>query len=376
MTKWQPLKIGLVINPIAGMGGPAGLRGSDDPKGRALAKAEGYALTAAARVSSALKPMLASSDSWQWLACAGDMGADLLFELGFQRIRTVYTPSEPSAAEDTKMAALALQKEGVDVLLFAGGDGTARDLLDVIDKRQVALGIPCGVKMHSGVFARHPLAVQEILQKIQAKTLVTALSAEVRDIDEAAFQRDQVVTRYYGDMLVPDDLRYLQSTKVGGVESEALAHQEIAADVIEQMQDDVIYFMGGGRTVAAVMATLGLPNSLLGVDVIQAGVLLAANCSERALLSWAQRGSCRIVVSIIGGQGHVFGRGNQQFSPTVIRAVGIDNIIPISTKTKLQSLLHGIIVDTGDAELDEALVGLRSVCTGYEDAVLIQWSTT
>ena len=124
------------------------------------------------------------------------------------------------------------------------------------------------------------------------------------------------------------------------------------------------------------MATLGLPNSLLGVDVIQAGVLLAANCSERALLSWAQRGSCRIVVSIIGGQGHVFGRGNQQFSPTVIRAVGIDNIIPISTKTKLQSLSHGIIVDTGDAELDQALVGLRSVCTGYEDAVLIQWSTT
>jgi len=216
--------------------------------------------------------------------------------------------------------------------------------------------------------------VGDILLKLRACSLVSARLAEVRDIDEAAFQQDRVITRYYGDLLVPDDLQYVQSTKVGGTESEPLVLQEIAADFIDHMDNDRLYFMGGGRTVGTIMEALGLPNSLLGVDVIKGGQLVAANCSETSLKAWAEQGPASIVVSVIGGQGHIFGRGNQQIGPAVIRAVGLENIIAVATKSKLEALPHGVIVDTGDLALDKSLSGLRLVQTGYEDAVLVQWS--
>ena len=371
----SPIKVGLVVNPTAGIGGPAGFRGSDDPMAEMQAKAQGYESKIAGRLHAALLPLKPVAESFHWFTCSGAMGANYLQEMGFDCIEIVYETAAPTTtAQDTQNAVFAMQPIGVDVLLFAGGDGTARDVLDVIGEQQVALGVPCGVKMHSGVFARHPAAVGDILLKLRACSLVSARLAEVRDIDEAAFQLDRVITRHYGDLLVPDDLQYVQSTKVGGTESEPLVLQEIAADFIDHMDNDRLYFMGGGRTVGTIMEALGLPNSLLGVDVIKGGQLVAANCSETSLKAWAEQGPASIVVSVIGGQGHIFGRGNQQIGPAVIRAVGLENIIAVATKSKLEALPHGVIVDTGDLALDKSLSGLRLVQTGYEDAVLVQWS--
>ncbi|MFT7140837.1 MAG: putative polyphosphate/ATP-dependent NAD kinase [Sulfitobacter sp.] len=209
---------------------------------------------------------------------------------------------------------------------------------------------------------------------MNAGQLLTVSHAEVRDIDESAFRQGIVQASFYGEMWVPEALRYMQQVKAGGLEVEALVVEEIAADIIENMQPDITYLMGSGSTTAAIMAQLGLDNTLLGVDVIKAGKVLIADAYEAQLYDIASNersdSACKIVVTVIGGQGHLFGRGNQQLSARVIRAVGQDNILVVATKSKLEALANGVVVDTGDAALDQSLSGFIRVVTGYEDAVL------
>ena len=184
-----------------------------------------------------------------------------------------------------------------------------------------------------------------------------------------------MLAKYRGEMTVPEELRYIQQTKSGGVEVEALVLQEIAAEVIDSMKAGVQYFVGSGTTTAAVMEPLNLENTLLGVDVIKDGELILSDATESQIFSLVESTPSGIVVTVIGGQGHIFGRGNQQFSPRVIRAVGLENLHVIATKTKLESLQgKPLLVDTGDHSLDKELSGLRRVTTGYEDSVLCRVS--
>lgn len=372
----QKLRVGLLMNPCAGIGGPAGLKGSDGLDVQARARAQGVESQVCRRVVMALQPLHAQFSDIHWVTCSGAMGEQALLALGVRDSEIRYVTPVETQGQDTKRATGELQDARIDVLLFAGGDGTARDVLDAANADLSVLGIPCGVKMHSGVFAKHPLAVAEILRDLLAGRLLSAAVGEVRDIDEAAFRQGRVMAKFYGELQIPAALSYIQSTKVGGRESEGLAQQEIAADFVESMLPEMIYFMGSGQTVAAIMATLGLPNTLLGVDVICNRAVLQHDVTSLDLLHWTTRGRCRIVVTVIGGQGHVFGRGNQQFSPEVIRAVGLPAIDVVATKTKLEGLSSGlVIVDTGDQDLDQALSGVQRIRTGYNDAVLMRWGT-
>ena len=364
------------MNPCAGIGGPAGLKGSDGPAVQARARAQGIESQVCRRVVMALQPLQAALGEIHWVTCSGAMGESALKDLGVEDGEVVYVAPSVTQGLDTQQATRALQAAKLDLLLFAGGDGTARDVLDAAAADQTILGIPCGVKMHSGVFANHPLAVAEIIQDMMAGRLLSAVLGEVRDIDEVAFRTGRVLAKFYGELQIPAALSYIQSTKVGGRESEGLAQQEIAADFVESMQPQVTYFMGSGQTVAAIMAALGLPNTLLGVDVICHSAVLQEDVTSLDLLRWTTQGPCRIVVTVIGGQGHVFGRGNQQFSPEVIRAVGLPAIDVVATKTKLEGLQRPyVIVDTGDQDLDQTLSGVHRIRTGYNDAVLMRWGT-
>jgi predicted polyphosphate/ATP-dependent NAD kinase len=201
--------------------------------------------------------------------------------------------------------------------------------------------------------------------------LVTLGDQEVRDIDEAQFREGRVRAKYYGELLVPQEHRYLQNVKNGGKEVEELILTDIAADLIERMEPDTRYIIGSGTTVQAVMQELGLPNTLLGVDLVADQKLLASDCTAQELLAKTTGADTKIIITIIGGQGHILGRGNQQLSPELIRRVGKDNLIVIATKTKLAELDgRPLIVDTGDTELDKELSGVIPVITGYHDAVL------
>ncbi len=363
------MKIALVVNPLAGLGGPAGLKGSDGAATVDLAEARGVT----SRVFARIEPVLEVLKSTELVTAPGSMGASYCHQVGLHPSEiplVLPAEGERTTAEHTRQAVKRLCETEPDLLLFAGGDGTARDVLDAVNDSQVVLGIPCGVKMHSAVFANNPAAAQDIVQQMIDKKLLTVTAAEVRDIDETAFRAGIVKSKYYGEMWVPESLRYMQQVKSGGKEDEAIVVEEIAADFVANFDPEITYFIGSGSTTAAIMRQLDLPNTLLGVDVIQGGEVTVADAYEAQLAEIAESGACKIVVTVIGGQGHLFGRGNQQFSPRVIRAVGQGNIIVVATKTKLENLTNGIVVDTGDRDLDQALSGYIRVVTGFEDTVL------
>lgn len=369
------LHIGLVVNPLAGLGGSLGLKGSDGEvlRERLPGLTPEQRHRALDRVERALLPLQAAGDSVKYSTWGGTMGAETLRSLGMQHRVLGEAGAEATSAADTRLAVQALCASGVDLILFAGGDGTARDIFDVVGNSFPVLGIPAGVKMHSGVFAVSPEAAGELLLQLARGGLVGLVLREVRDIDEEAFRHDQVRSRFYGDMLVPGEGRYLQHTKVGGRESPELVADDIADWLAEHMEAGRTYLIGPGSTTAAVMARLNLDNTLLGVDVVRDGVLLDSDADEETLLAQlsAAPSDASIVITVIGGQGNLFGRGNQQFSPTVIRAVGLDNIVIVAAKSKIAALEgRPLLVDTNDPKLDQLLCGWRTVITGYEDRIL------
>ncbi|MCK4705546.1 MAG: NAD(+)/NADH kinase, partial [Gammaproteobacteria bacterium] len=271
------------------------------------------------------------------------------------------------------------------LLMFAGGDGTARDVLDALNQNGQAenlpvVGIPAGCKIHSAVYAVTPSQAGELVALLEQGEPLALKPAEVMDLDEAAYRAGKVSASCYGYLSVPVDDARMQAMKQGGLNHEEIAVQDIASDVVENMEDDVLYFIGAGTTTAAVMDELGLANSLLGIDVVLNRELLASDVDEQSMLALLDDVShknkvAKIVVTAIGGQGHVFGRGNQQFSPTVIAKIGGRNIIVIATNEKLRSLQgRPLLLDSGSIQLDRELAGVRQIVTGFEQRTLYKLS--
>jgi len=365
----KSLRVALIINPFAGIGGPLALKGSDGMAEKALAM--GATQNAENRVVQALTEHLDSWEHIHWISVAGSMGGNLLNRLNLPWTALEYQAINPTTAEDTKNIAMLILAQNADVLLFAGGDGTARDICSVVGDKLPVLGIPAGVKIHSSVYAVTPHAAGEVLNLMCHGKLVDVRSQEVRDIDEEAFRNNQVKARYFGEMKVPDEGQFIQHTKMGGVESEELVLNDIADYIIDNMEPDVVYLIGSGKTTATIMDNLGLVNTLLGIDAIQNKQVIANDLDEKAILSLLEDHEVFAILSVIGGQGHVLGRGNQQLSPAVVRKLGQQRIQVISTKSKLSNLDgRPLILDSGDADLDQQLSGHWEVLTGYNDRVL------
>ena len=363
------LCLGVLVNPYAGLGGSVALKGSDGIATREEALRRGAIAQAPARMARALSA-LKEVGELRVLTWAGDMGESSC-QIAGVACEVVGQSIMPSSPEDTCHAATALEKAGAALILFAGGDGTARDLVDALGTRLPVLGVPAGCKMHSAVYAINPEAAGALLAKLAAGELVALQPAEVRDIDEVAFRDGVVRARHYGELQVPAEARYLQQVKCGGREVEDLVVTEAAAWVADSLEADTWYLMGSGSTVAVVMEQLGLENTLLGVDVVYNHEVVRSDASASELLALIGDQPAKAVITVIGGQGHLFGRGNQQFSPALIRRLGKDNIQILATRTKLQTLEgRPLVVDTGDPLLDRALCGLWPVTTGYEDQIL------
>lgn len=362
-------RLGLLINPVAGLGGAVALKGSDGQAAEALAR--GAIPQAMQRSLTALTELLPLKDRFDVITVSGEMGEDLCQQLQLNYRVCCHPGNVPTTAADTILAAQKIAKSGVDLLLFAGGDGTARDICAAIDTETTVLGIPAGVKIHSGVYAISPTAAGKLVAKLISGELVSLQEAAVMDIDEDSFRQGIVKARRFGEMRIPAQLRYVQSVKMGGKESEELVLDDLAAYVAAQLEDNVRYVMGSGSTVAAVMSELGLHNTLLGVDVVENGQILAQDVTAQQLLHLVQNKPTKLIITLIGGQGHIFGRGNQQLSPAVIRAIGRDNIWLLATKAKLQQLDgRPLLADTGDSQLDRELTGLINILTGYNDYVM------
>ncbi|WP_323843842.1 ATP-NAD kinase family protein [Microbulbifer magnicolonia] len=369
----QLKKLGLIINPWAGVGGPAGLKGSDGAETVEKALAAGIEPQSHRRAATALAALEPFRGQLEILCFAGNMGEDTARELQFCTSVVGRAESEPSTPADTERAAAAIRAAGADLIVFVGGDGTARNMVNALGDDFPVLGIPAGVKMHSACFAISPRAAGEVLRRLMAGQLVDLHEREVRDIDEKSFREGRVSTRHYGELLVPEEGHFLQAVKNAGREVEELAVADIAADVVEELDPDTLYIVGPGSTTLAVLDELGLEGTLLGVDLLRDGALVAADVSapeiERAIAD--HRGPAKIILTAIGGQGHLIGRGNQQLSPNVLRAVGRANLIVVATKTKITELGgRPLLVDSGDAALDEQWSGFMRVITGYRDTIL------
>jgi len=365
--------LGVIVNPFAGIGGALALKGSDGKDIREQALAKGAEKKANEKMAKALSVLEAMSGQFTVLTAAGEMGEEVCKSMGID-YNVVYSPAQlQTEGEDSERAARAMVEENVDLLLFAGGDGTARNICSVVGSAVPVLGVPAGCKIHSGVYCVSPSAAGQVVSQMIAGELVSEMDAEVRDIDEDAFRRGKVIAKHYGEMRVPAELSYVQAVKMGGKEDEALVLDDIAAFVSEMMDDepDTYFVMGSGSTVGAIMEYLSLENTLLGVDIVKAGELIASDVTAQSLIEITQGKPCKVVLTVIGGQGHILGRGNQQLSPAFIRQIGKANMLVVATKQKIQALEgRPLRLDSSDAELDESLAGAFTIITGYKDKVL------
>jgi predicted polyphosphate/ATP-dependent NAD kinase len=320
----------------------------------------------------------------------GKMGEDAVRDSGFEPIVIGSTLSEATTAQDTMEAAQEMQRLGVDLLLFAGGDGTARDIYQAIGESLPVLGIPAGVKIHSAVYATSPANAGSLAALYLQERVTSLEEAEVMDIDEEAFRAGSVSAKLYGYLRIPFRTSLVQSQKMASIGGSG-SLTAIAEDIVERMEAGLLYIVGPGSTTRAIASELGAGKTLLGVDVYnvvpngkrgeKSGRRLLVDANEAELLELLSRGGrFKIIVTLIGGQGFIFGRGNQQISPRVIREAGAyppgltdvarpwENIIVVGTKEKLYSLgEQPLRVDTGDPALDKILSGYVTVVTGYHE---------
>jgi predicted polyphosphate/ATP-dependent NAD kinase len=355
--------IGLVVNPVAGIGGPAGLAGSDGADVQSLAAARGSSARAGQRAAVALGAL---EPGITVLTAAHAMGEDAVIAAGLDPQIVYVPPAQSTSAADTTAAVREFVAAGATIVLFAGGDGTARDVATALKDAPAtaALGIPAGVKMYSPVFAVSPRAAGG-LAAAWLDGRLPLQPREVLDVDEAALRRARVEPRLYGELRVPYRAGRTQARKAPTPTSEHAATIAAARDAASTLRPGVRYLIGPGGTMAEVARALGVEKTPLGVDVVLDGRIVCQGASEADLLDEIAKGPAQAVVSVIGGQGFLLGRGNQQLSARVVRALGPDPLMVVAPESKLIELQgRPLLVDTGDPATDAALTGFVRVITG------------
>jgi predicted polyphosphate/ATP-dependent NAD kinase len=365
------MRLGFIVNPIAGMGGRVGLKGTDGVLEIAVARgAEPIAPKRAAEFLQKMKENMKEAEI-EVLTCPGIMGEEEAKTTSFSVQTLSMKIGEETSAEDTKKAVRLLVNAKVDLIVFVGGDGTAKDIYDAMQglNQVPVLGVPSGVKMYSGIFAVSPEdAVEVVLAFSRKQAEITDF--EVVDADESAIRSDNFAIKLYGFLKGPFVPMRIQGSKQ--ISPETVDEKEnqtaIARFIMEEMQSDATYILGPGTTVKRLAELLGVEKTVLGVDIYKGG-RVALDVDEKRILeeikNWQKTW---IILSPIGHQGILFGRGNQQISPEIIRRVGKQRIIVAATKGKLQSIEGGVLrVDTGDAYVDKMLRGYIKVVTDYRE---------
>ena len=374
------MRIGIVVNPDAGLGGRLGFKGSD---GRAKEARDAGAVDRAGprmqQCISKFKELLASSlnrmgVSPTIVAWSGRMGGDWLD--GFEYEQRKESPTE-STAQDTSNLVQDLLKSEVDVILYAGGDGTTRDIVNALDGNETPLiGVPGGVKMHSGCFATTPKASAEVLLAFLQGDLMVAIT-EVMDLDEETYQKGEWKVRMYGEAWTPSSPRFMQGAKEQ-VEraSESDTIEGLANHIGNLIDDDpeLMVIWGSGGTLRRMGEHLNVELTLLGIDIQHKGTI-HSDLNEQQLLQHlvGYEGPRLLLLAPMGGQGFLIGRGNLQLSPDVLRAIGFESILGVATPSKLLGL-SSVRIDTGDPLLDEEYQQRRFVklLQGYRTTRVIR----
>ncbi len=360
------MRIGLIINPIAGMGGKVGLKGTDGKETLEEAIRRGAKPKAQDRASVALVAL--QNSNVDWYTWGGPMGEDVLRELEFTPTILGSPWREETSKEDTLKAVEAMLDAELDLIIFTGGDGRAFDVMSIVHMPTPIICIPSGVKMYSGVFATTPRAAGELLRRFVAGEASIA-EREVMDIDEEAYRAGYLSAELKGYARTPflASLVMSEKTAVHTVD-EDLIKEAIADRVVEEMKMDALYIFGPGSTTASILDLLDLEKSILGIDLVRNKALVGVDVDEKGILDEMGEENY-IVISPLGGMGSILGRGNQQISPEVIRRTGKKQILIVSTPTKLAQT-KTLVVDTGDPELDNELRGFMRVIVSRHETKL------
>jgi predicted polyphosphate/ATP-dependent NAD kinase len=373
-----PLRVGFVVNPTAGMGGKVGLKGTDAALEEALERgATPVAPGRAAQFLERLQELLAAAaldEAPAWFSAGAAMGEDALRAAGFAA-EVVHRPGGSTSAQDTVAAVRAMAAQGLDLIVFVGGDGTARDVSGSAPSNVPLVGVPSGVKMHSAVFAVNPEAAADLLAA-HAQGAARVVEAEVLDVDEEAYRRGEWVVKLYRLAPTLDEplLRQLGKASFEELHEEALL-EDIALTIEERAKEHPgrLWLLGPGGTVAACAQRLGVDKTLLGFDAWRNGAQVGKDLDERGLLALlAQAPDAHLLLSPIGAQGFILGRGNQQASPAVVRKVTLERLVLVATPGKVRAtpLLR---VDSGDPALDAEVRarGHLPVTLGYRTSRLL-----
>jgi len=366
------LKLGFLVNPIAGIGGKVGLKGSDGPDTYRKAVEMGGKPLAADRAMQFLSA-LSCIDDLEIFTCGGSMGQDLLEKAGVSQYELVTQPGIETSAKDTLAAIGEMEKRGVSLIAFCGGDGTARDVHHALEGETPILGIPGGVKVYSSVFALGPAAAAASICAFAGDD--TALArAEIMDLDEEAVRSGEpgVRVKLHGMASIPFDPTSMQRAKSPSAPEESEFTEAIAKTLVEEMGDHPsdLYLLGPGSVKKAVLHELGLEGSFLGVDAVRDRRMVGLDLNEKGileLLDLLDEGSeVRAIITPIGAQGFVLGRGNHQISSDILKRVGVgeDNMMIVATPQKLARTPR-LFVQTGDQVLDNEIAGFRKVLMGY-----------
>ena len=373
------MKIGLLVNPIAGMGRRVGLKGTDGVVDEAIKRgATPIAPGRAKEFLQTLESLHLDPSLMQLVVCPNQMGEDVTQSAGLSYTVADVDITDKTESADTKNCVHALHKAGVRLLVFVGGDGTACDILDVLAENNMndmlVIGVPSGVKMYSGIFVVNPPDAAEVVKLVLERAAGVA-EFEIMDADEGAFREDRFIIKLYEYMKGPLVPARFQGSKQASPETvdEHEAQEAIARYVVEQMIPDGTYILGPGTTVKTVTELLNVKKTTLGVDVYQNGKIERDVNEARIIELVDDFSKTWIIVSPIGHQGMLFGRGNQQISPGVIERVGKEHIFVISTPAKLRGIDGETLkVDTGDSSVDELLRGYIRVITDYNEIRLMQ----
>jgi len=358
----------LIVNPVAGLGGRVALKGSDGAETQALARARGGVSPSSDRAATALCAMDAVKEAVELLTCPAEMGETSVTQAGWTAEALQARPTGETTAEDTRAAAKEMVARGAELILFSGGDGTARDIYDAVGSTQPVLGIPAGVKIHSAAFARSAASAGEIVSQLLKGRAKQMADLEVMDIDEAKLREGVVCAKLYGLLRVPTGQGLIQGAKAPSPASDEVQMQAIAQRIVRNLEPGCAYILGPGSTTWRVKQALGIEGTLIGVDVVRDGKLLHRDADEACLLKVVAQGPVRLVLTPIGGQGYLLGRGNQQISPQLLRQIDRERLMVVAVPTKLLSLYAAaLLVDTGDDEVDRTLCGYLRVITGYDE---------
>ncbi len=376
-------KIGLIINPIAGIGGAVGLKGSDGLEILNQARKRGGLIQAPKRTEEFLIELKSIKDDIKFFTLKGVMGGNSVLKEGFNTEFLIIdeVPASTSLFETnssfTKAAAKKMKDLHLDMIIFVGGDGTARDIFESVGSEIPCLGIPSGVKIHSSVFSVNPRAAAKLLIEYYHGHSHLRES-EVLDIDESAFRDNRVVSKLYGYLSTPYLPTLSQPSKMASPQTleEKNNQLRIADWIIKQMDSsgkDFYYLLGPGTTVRAIAELLNQEKTLVGVDLFFNKKCIAMDLNEKQILEHMENKKIKLIVTPIGAQGFVFGRGNLQLSPKILMKIGSENIIIIATKFKISSLPNGKLrIDSRDSSFDKKFSGLHRILTDFGEINIIE----